>query len=140
MTGSTMPDQHRPRSETLPDIVSVSASECAGVTVVSITGEVDISNIDQLSATIFALPNSGPGLVVDLTDVRYIDSATVSLLHDLAMRLRQRAQRLVVVAAPASPPRRVLELTSLELTAALTDDLELAVRVILDETAPGSPR
>ena len=128
MTGSTMPDQHRPRSETLPDIVSV--SECAGVTVISVTGEVDISNIDQLSATIFALPNSGPGLVVDLTEVSYIDSATVSLLHDLAMRLRQRAQRLVVVAAPASPPRRVLELTSLELTAALTDDLELAVRVI----------
>ena len=76
------------------ELAGVSAGEYDGTMVVTISGEVDISNIDRVAEVIFAQPNTGDGLIVDLSQVRYLDSTAVSLLHDLALRLRQRAQRL----------------------------------------------
>lgn len=125
-----MPDQHQPASENSPDLAGVAVTVQSGATVVTVAGEIDISNIAGLTDTIVTLPNTGGGLIVDLTGVTYIDSTTVSVLHDLAMRLRERAQRLVVVSPPDSPPRRVLELTAFHLTASLCDTLDLALQVV----------
>ena len=47
-----------------------------------ISGEVDISNIDDITRRLMALPNFAPGLVVDLRRVDYMDSTGISLLHD----------------------------------------------------------
>ena len=115
------------------DAVSVALHEREGVTVIAISGEVDISNIDRVSAAIFALPNTAAGLVVDLTAVTYLDSSAVSLIHDLAIRLRRRSQRLVVVCNPQSAPHRVLELTALDSNAPILDSLDPAIRMINDE-------
>jgi stage II sporulation protein AA (anti-sigma F factor antagonist) len=125
-----------PRKESLGDtgsneLASVSAAEHAGgALVVTITGELDISNIDAVADVIYAQPNSEDGLVIDLSEVRYLDSSAVSLLHDLARRLRSRAQRLVVVSPAGTPPRRILELTALYLNAPIADLLEEALRQV----------
>lgn len=118
------------------DLASVSAAEHGGVLVVSIGGEVDISNIDAIAEVIYAQPNSDHGLVIDLSEVSYLDSSAVSLLHDLAMRLRGRAQRLVVVSPPGTPPRRILELTALYVNAPVADELAGALKLLADSALP----
>jgi anti-anti-sigma factor len=117
-------------------LTSVSAAHHANVLVVSIAGELDISNIDGVAEVIYAQPNSDNGLVVDLSEVGYLDSSAVSLLHDLAMRLRSRTQRLIVVSPPGTPPRRVLELTALYLNAPIADELAEAVKQLGNSALP----
>ena len=102
----------------------------------TISGEVDISNIDRIAEVIYAQPNSEDGLVIDLTKVTYRDSSAVSLLHDLAVRLRSRAQRLIVVSPPASPPRRILDLTALDVNAPLADELEEGLSLLGNNERP----
>lgn len=117
------------------ELASVTAVEHGAGLVVAISGEVDISNIDSVAGVIHALPNVQDGLLIDLSDVRYLDSSAVSLLHDLAMRLRSRSQRLIVVSPPQTPPRRVLDLTALYVNAPVADALESGVRM-LGSSAP----
>ena len=68
--------------------------------------------------------------------VTYLDSSAVSLLHDLAMRLRGRAQRLIVVSPQGTPPRRILELTALYTNAPVTDVLADAIKMLADTALP----
>jgi anti-anti-sigma factor len=112
------------------DLSHVVIEDHDGVPVAAISGEVDISNVDDIMRRLIALPNFAPGLVVDLRLVAYMDSSGISLLHDLATRLRQRSQQLIVVCPPASPPRRVLELTGLITRTTVVDDLAPAVHAM----------
>lgn len=114
------------------DLALVTAAEYGAGLVISISGEVDISNVEGVSRVLNALPNAQDGLLIDLSDVTYLDSSAVSVLHDLAMRLRARAQRLIVVSAPATPPRRILELTALDANASIADALEQGLRLFGD--------
>jgi anti-anti-sigma factor len=136
-----MTDQEPPRNQLLGhaelgELASVSAGEHGGALVVTIAGEVDISNIDEIADVIYAQPNSEPGLVIDLTSVTYLDSSALSLLHDLAIRLRGRAQRLIVVSPQGTPPRRILELTALYTNAPVTDVLAEAIKMLADTALP----
>jgi stage II sporulation protein AA (anti-sigma F factor antagonist) len=112
------------------DLARVDIQDHDGVHVAAITGEVDISNVDEVTRQLIALPNFAPGLVVDLRLVSYLDSTGISMLHDLAARLRERSQRLIVVCPPGSPPRRVLELTGLITRTTVVDDLAPAVQTL----------
>ncbi len=114
----------------LNDLARVEIEDHDGVPVAAISGEVDISNVDDVTRQLLTLRNSAPGLVLDLRLVAYMDSTGISLLHDLAARLRQRSQQLIVVSPPGSPPRRVLELTGLVARTTVVDDLAPAVQAM----------
>ena len=118
----------QPRREELlggpGSLASVTSSAYGAGLVLAISGEVDISNIDAITDVIHRLPNTPAGLLIDLTEVSYLDSSAVSLLHDLAMRLRGRAQKLIVVSPPQTPPRRILDLTALYVNAPVADELK----------------
>lgn len=118
------------------DLARVTAADYGRALVVALSGEIDISNIDPVAEVIYAQPNSDDGLVIDLTEVTYLDSTAVSLLHDLAMRLRRRAQRLIVVSPQGTPPRRILELTALYANAPVTDVLADAIKMLADTALP----
>jgi anti-anti-sigma factor len=79
------------------------------VVVARLIGEVDLSNAgvvgDQLAS---AVPNRALGLVLDLGATSYLDSSGVSLVFDLADRLRKRQQQLRLVVPDGAPLRRVL--------------------------------
>lgn len=117
------------------ELASVTATEHGAALVLTISGEVDISNIDSIAEVIYGLPNTEEGLLIDLSDVTYLDSSAVSLLHDLAMRLRSRTQQMVVVSPPATPPRRILDLTALYVNATVADALESGIKLL--GSAPG---
>ena len=130
--------QPGPGEESLGDagpgeLATVTVSEHGASLIVSVAGELDISNIDGVAETIHALPNTEEGLLIDLAAVRYLDSSAVSLLHDLAMRLRSRAQQLVVVSPPGTPPRRILDLTALYVNAPLADDMDTGLGLLPSE-------
>jgi anti-anti-sigma factor len=109
------------------DLAHVEIAARDGVTVATVTGEIDISNVGAIAEALTRLPNLALGLVVDLTAVVYLDSTGVSLLHDLALRLRRRSQRLLVVCPRNCPPRRTLELTGLPSHSELIDELDAAL-------------
>lgn len=112
------------------DLARVDIQDHDGVHVAAITGEVDISNVDDVGRRLTALPNFAHGLVIDLRLVSYMDSTGISLLHDLAARLRERSQQLIIVCPQGSPPRRVLELTGLITRTTVVDDLAPAVQAL----------
>jgi anti-anti-sigma factor len=74
-------------------------------------GEIDISNAQELLAAIeTAMPIGAHQLVLDLSDVTYVDSAGVGLVIRLARRLQGRRQDMSVVAPEAGAVRAVLDL------------------------------
>jgi anti-anti-sigma factor len=112
------------------DLARVDVQQRGEVTIATIIGEVDISNVDTIAATLTELPNLALGLIVDLAAVQHLDSAGISLLHDLAVRLRRRSQRLVVVCPAAATPRRVLDLTGLAKHSPVLEDLTAAIELL----------
>jgi anti-sigma B factor antagonist len=86
-----------------------------GILFARLSGEIDLSNSHDLEQTIVgAVPNTALGMVLDLSEVTYIDSAGVLLLLDLASRFQWRGQQLGLVAPEASRVRRVLVLAGVE--------------------------
>ncbi len=83
-----------------------------GPSVVSLTGELDLSTIPLLEGKLFEQLRSHSGVVVDLTDLRFIDSSGISLLI--------RAHRdgdgagLHTVIAPGSQVERVFRITGID--------------------------
>jgi anti-sigma B factor antagonist len=105
------------------------AVERRGASVVAhLNGEVDMTNAayvgDELRSSV---PNDAAALVVDLSETRYIDSAAIGLLFELARRLGRRRQALRLVVPDSSPLVRVLEITEIHTTADMHNTVESAV-------------
>jgi anti-anti-sigma factor len=98
-------------------------------TIAHVEGELDMSNCsyvrDELTRSI---PGEVAGLVVDLGETTYLDSAGIELLFELARRLGRRRQQLRIAMPDGSPLRRVLELTDVRAVAPVHPTVEAAVR------------
>jgi anti-sigma B factor antagonist len=82
------------------------------IQVAHIVGEVDIANASTLESEISdTVANTALGLVVDLTDTDYFDSAGIRMLFELRKRLTGRRQSLRVVV-----PRDSVIITALLVT------------------------
>ena len=83
--------------------------------VVALTGEHDLSSVDELIA-VLEQATSSPGMVVDLSGTSFIDSAVLGALiasHRGAAASR-RGWALVVGKGSGAAVRRILELTGLD--------------------------
>src|SRR5947209_3537969 len=114
------------------ELATVTIHDDDGVTIAGITGEVDISNVEAVGEVLHQLPNQALGLVVDLRATSYLDSSGISLLHDLATRLGQRAQRLAIVCDERSLPHRVLTLTGVPGRMPVVGDVPAAILSVRD--------
>jgi anti-anti-sigma factor len=84
------------------------------VPVCELRGELDASNVEGvLERVIGSVANEAPGLVLDLSNTNYLDSAGVRILFEIARRLRTRRQQLRIVVPANGVVRRVLVLTAL---------------------------
>jgi stage II sporulation protein AA (anti-sigma F factor antagonist) len=103
----------------------------SGAIVAHLGGEVDMTNSSYVrDELVRSIPNDALGLVLDLGSCRYLDSAAIEVVFDIARRLGRRRQVLMVVLPPGSPLRRVLELTDVGAVAPLHDSLDEAVAAI----------
>jgi anti-anti-sigma factor len=115
--------------------VTIAADD--GVVVASLSGEIDLSNAAEITdALLGGVPNEALGLVIDLSEVSYLDSAGVRMLAELDHRLGWRAQVLRVVAPDASRSRRVLEIAGLERVLSL-DTSVVTARSSIEESNEG---
>ncbi len=129
----TSPDDHStsaPSARPTHDLARVEFDHRDGVTVAAISGEIDVSNASDIARAFADLSEVSRGMVVDLRELVYLDSSGISFLHDLALRVRQRWQPLIVVSPVSSPPRRVLELTALDMQTVILDELEPAIETL----------
>ncbi len=96
--------------------------------IATVIGEIDLSNAEELEERLGSLADSGSaGLVVDLSEVSYLDSAGVRLIFRLSETLSSRSGRLCVVVGPDSPLRRVLVLSRADAVVAMSDSREGAL-------------
>lgn len=101
--------------------------------VAKLSGEVDMSNADEIGKAIKqALTNQAMGLVLDLRDVDYFDSAGIHLIYDLREALRVRGQQIGLVVPEESPAYDALELAAvvrvLEISPTVEDAKSVVVR------------
>jgi anti-sigma B factor antagonist len=77
------------------------------------SGELDISATPRLSTVLaVAATSAGGRLVLDLSEVSFIDSTALGTILKAAAQLDESGTNLEVV-APAGPVRRLLEMTNL---------------------------
>jgi stage II sporulation protein AA (anti-sigma F factor antagonist) len=100
----------------------------AEVAVVQCEGDVDIIKAPTLRTDLMgAVDNHHAGLVVDLSDVSYIDSAGVNVLFEVADQMRQHQLGMAVVIPEGSLVERVVTIVDLGSVAPIERDLESAL-------------
>ncbi|HKP99023.1 MAG TPA: STAS domain-containing protein [Actinomycetes bacterium] len=98
----------------MSDLARVEGVRQGTVCLVRVHGEIDLSNAQEVSRAIgSAMGQEARRLVVDLSDITYLDSSGVALLLRLAERLQTRRRQLHLVVPRGSPVRRVLVFTGL---------------------------
>jgi anti-anti-sigma factor len=95
------------------ELATVAFEELEGVFVARLKGEIDMTNAEELTRMIGrSVSNAALGMVLDLSEVTYLDSAGIRMLFELGSRLRQRGQRMSLAIADETAVRRVLQLTN----------------------------
>lgn len=106
-------------------LAELSFETVGNVLVGRVAGEIESVNAQEMSMALAAqLTSEVAGLVIDLSQVTYLDSAGIELLFDLARRLRTHRQRLRLVLPVDAPMRRVLELCDIDRAAPIDATVE----------------
>jgi anti-anti-sigma factor len=114
-----------------PELARLSFDSKGDVELAHVAGEVDASNVDQLSETLLeTIPNKARAVVIDLTETSYIDSSGISLIFDAAARLRNRRQELRLVVPPRSFVAEVLAAVSMQESVPIDSAVGDALRAV----------
>jgi anti-anti-sigma factor len=114
-----------------PELARLSFESEGDVEVARVAGEVDASNVDDLSQTLLeTISNKARAVVIDLTQTSYIDSSGISLIFDAAARLRNRRQELRLVVSPRSFVAEVLAAVSMQESVAIDPAVGDALRAV----------
>jgi anti-anti-sigma factor len=104
-----------------------------------VTGEIDTSNAGDLRTAITdATPNDALGVVLDLSDIDYIDSAGIHLLYRLGDSLRNRGQTLRVVIPPGSIASDALRLAGVTRHVDVVTEVDEGLRALAGNAATDS--
>jgi stage II sporulation protein AA (anti-sigma F factor antagonist) len=111
----------------MTELANLAVASANGVVVATLSGEIDLSNAAEITrAVVGRVPNEAVGLVIDLSDVAYLDSAGVRMLAELERRLGWRSQAFRVVAPVGSRTRKVLSIAGLDGLLVLETSVESA--------------
>jgi anti-anti-sigma factor len=115
------------------DLASVSVEMFDDVVVVHLAGEVDIANAAAVQASIHeAMHNEASGLVLDLSELAYLDSSGIRLVITLQKQLSARRQQLQIVRTDEGVAARLFALVGLDATLACSTDLPDALAAVRD--------
>ncbi len=99
------------------------------IQVMAVTGEVDLSTSPKLRDALLDCILAGKALIVDLSDVAYIDSSGVASLVEAYQNAKTRAQGFVL-AQVGETPMRVLKLARLDRVFILYDTVDGALAAL----------
>jgi anti-anti-sigma factor len=113
-------------------LATVDLTRNSDVPIIRLCGEIDTANVGQVGNALAAIAADArhAGLVLDLSDVTYLNSATVKLLFDLAEQMRKRQQQLRLVMIETAPMRRPLLLLKFDLVVPLHTSIDEAAEHI----------
>jgi anti-anti-sigma factor len=99
----------QPGGDRPAEVSIATGSDATGAPVISVAGDLDISNADALEATVASLTATRPvRLTFDLSALRFIDSAGIAVLLHASSSVSD-----VRLRSPSPAVRRVVELTGL---------------------------
>ena len=112
----------------MSDLLDLVIEDRDGVVVAQVSGELDIAGASRTGDAIAeAVPTTARGLVVDFSELSFIDSSGIAMLFGLARRLGSRRQQMRVVAPEGGPVTRVLDIVGFGRAAPVMDDLDQAL-------------
>ncbi|MGH3470994.1 MAG: STAS domain-containing protein [Nocardioidaceae bacterium] len=92
---------------------------------VQIIGEIDLSNAREVMYAVLAqVPHEASLVVVDLSDITYLDSAGVAMIFRLAERVRFARQQLRLVVPADAPIRVVVDQTNMSRVIPIEDTID----------------
>jgi anti-sigma B factor antagonist len=104
----------------------LSLSRHGSFVVVRVAGEIDLGTASQLSDyALAAIQDEGPAVVLDLSQVSFMDSTGLKVLIAVQRRAELAGGNLRLAAVPR-PVMRVLTITGLDRTFAIYDTVEAA--------------
>jgi anti-anti-sigma factor len=110
------------------DLVGLEIEDRGEVVVARVTGELDIAGASSTGESIGeAVPTSAHALIVDFSELEFIDSSGIAMMFGLARRLGSRRQQLSVVAREGKAVARVLEIVEFERAAPIHETLDDAL-------------
>jgi anti-sigma B factor antagonist len=93
----------------MSSVVRVQEERLDGTAIATLEGELDASSVSDVALRLRRIVETWSlRLVVDLTEVVYLDSAGINLLYAVGSELRARQQELHLVVVPGSPIERTL--------------------------------
>ena len=92
--------------------IAISKDERDGVEIISVEGELDMTNADLLREAVEA--SRSETLVLDLSAVRFLDSMAISTLEGGQRRLATEYRSLVVVSPPTTPSAWTLRVAGID--------------------------
>ena len=112
----------------MTELVSLDIHQRGDVVVARLTGELDISVSARTGESISrSVSTAADGLVIDFSDLEFIDSSGVAMLFRLARLMQRRRQALRVVAPEGTAAARVLEIVDFARAAPIDQSLEEAL-------------
>jgi anti-sigma B factor antagonist len=117
----------------MDEIVSLDTEQRGEVVVARLTGELDVSGAPEMGERLTgSVPTSALGLVLDFTELEFIDSSGIAMLFGLVRHLGSRRQQLAVAVGTGEPVARVLELVEFDRAAPVHADVDSAVAEVAD--------
>jgi anti-anti-sigma factor len=96
----------------MDDELKIRASREGSTATVVASGEIDLSTVDELRSAVTGAAEDVEKLLLDLTDVEFIDSAGLGGLLELRSTLRSRNVTLEI-SAGEGPVKQAMEITGL---------------------------
>ena len=115
----------------MPELARLSFENEGDVRLAHVAGEVDASNVDDLTTQLLdSVSNDSRALVLDLTETSYIDSSGISLIFDAAARMKNRRQQMRLVVSPKSFVGEVLAAVSMADSVPIDPEVGQALRAV----------
>jgi anti-sigma B factor antagonist len=112
-------------------------TRCGDVVVARLEGDIDLANTPTVSASVLeGVPNDAVGLVVDLSDVRYIDSVGVRMLFTFVRSLHASRQGMAIAVPAGSPVRKLLKITHLDEATVFRPSVDEAIAALREGGTP----
>ena len=100
---------------TVMPLADLELESIVGLPVAHLSGEIDRSNAAELGERVTAaIAEEGGGLVVDLSELAFIDSTGIHMLFELAAELKRQQQALRVVVPAGAHLGEILDTVGLE--------------------------
>ena len=112
-------------------LAELDMGEPGDVRVARLRGELDLSNAaDVADALAAAAEEASLGLVVDMEELRHLDSAGVRLLFELRRRLGRQRRQLALAVPLDSRIREVLDMAAVAQTVPVSPSVEEAIELV----------